>query len=556
MSLYKGGFLMKKFLAFALVLVMLFACGAYADEAAEPALQQDLVVLFTSDVHCGVNTNWTYAGLDVIRDQLVAAGNYVVLVDNGDSIQGEPLGTMTTGAANIELMNAVGYDIAIPGNHEFDYGMERFLELTELADFPYISCNFNKEGELVFDPYVIKEFDGVKVAFVGITTPKTLVSSTPKYFMDENGNFVYGFFQDDDGSTLYAAVQNAVDSAKAEGAVYVIAMCHLGNEASCEPYTYADVIANTTGINALLDGHSHDTDQVKMTNKDGETVLRSGCGTKLESVGYLRIKADGSMSTGLYKWSSPDNAVTALGLESELNEAYASATTELNAALAEVVAFSDVDLLIKDLATDTRIVRNQETNIGDLCADAYRYVSGADIAVVNGGGVRVSIAAGEVTRNDILLVHPFGNSLCVVEVTGQELLDALEFSASKWPGEFGGWLCPSGFSFEIHTYIESSVVRDEAGLFAGVEGEYRVKNVMIGDEPLDLNKTYTLASHDYKLKNMGDGYSMFADNVLLQDCVMLDNQVLITYITEGLGGTIGQEYAEPQGRIVFVEAAP
>lgn len=547
---------MKKLVLFTLLVAMLFTCTAFAEETAQPALQQDLVVLFTSDVHCGVNQNWTYSGVDVIRSQLIANGNHVLLVDNGDSIQGEPLGTMTTGKANVDLMNALGYDIAIPGNHEFDYGMERFLELTEIAQFPYISCNFNKEGTLVFAPYVIKEFDGVAVAFVGITTPKTLTSSTPKYFMDEEGNFVYGFFQGEDGTALYSAVQSAVDAARAEGAVYVIAMAHLGNETSCEPYTYADVISNTTGIDALLDGHSHDTDQVKMVNKEGNPVLRAGCGTKLEAIGYLRIAVDGSMSSGLYKWSAPDNAAAVLGLESPMNAAYEAATADLNAALAEVVATSQVDLLIKDPETDTRIVRNQETNIGNLCADAYRYVSGADIAFVNGGGIRVSIAAGNITRNDVLKVHPFGNALCVCEATGQEILDALEYSASAWPGEFGGWLCPSGLTYEVHTYIESSVKKDENGLFAGVTGEYRIKNVMVGQEPLDLEKTYTLASHNYKLQNMGDGYSMFADNVFTQDNVMLDNQVLITYITEGLGGTIGTEYAEPQGRIIFVTEAP
>ncbi len=550
---------MKKLIAILLVLPMLFGCFAFAEgetQTAEPALASDLVVLFTSDVHCGVNDNWTYTGVDVIRDKLAADGNHVILVDNGDSIQGEPLGTMTTGAADIELMNKLGYEIAIPGNHEYDYGMDRFLELVEMAEFPYISANFNKGGELVFDPYVIKEYDGVKVAFVGITTPKTLTSSTPKYFMDEEGNFIYGFFQDGDGSTLYAKVQEAVDAARAEGASYVIALAHLGNEAECEPYTYADVIANTSGIDILLDGHSHDTDQVKMLNKDGVEVLRSGCGTKLQAVGYARIAVDGSLSTGLYSWGSEENAVDVLGLESEMIEAYADATADLNAALAEVVAYSGVDLNIKDPVTDQRIVRNQDTNIGDLCADAYRYVSGADIAFVNGGGVRVSIPAGDITREQILKVHPFGNMLCVCEATGQEILDALEYSVHSWPGEFGGWLIPSGLTFEVHTYLPSCITTDDNGLFTGVDGEYRVKNVMVGDEPLDLEKTYTVSCHNYMLQDMGDGYTMFADNVYLQDSVMLDNQVLITYITEGLGGAIGEQYEEAQGRIIFVEEAP
>ena len=220
---------MKKFLAFLLALTMLLGVGALAEEDA-PLFQQDVMVLFTSDVHCGIESNFGYAGLAMVRDAYKNAGYHVLLVDNGDSIQGEPVGTMTTGEANIKLMNAVGYDIATMGNHEFDYGMERFFELSKMANFPYVSCNFNKGGELQFAPYVIKEFDGVKIAFVGISTPKTLTSSTPKYFQDENGNFIYGFFEDETGEGLYNAVQKAVDDARAEGATFVVALAHLGNE--------------------------------------------------------------------------------------------------------------------------------------------------------------------------------------------------------------------------------------------------------------------------------------------------------------------------------------
>ena len=551
---------MKKLLAILLVLPMLFGCFAFADgEAAEeaPLLENDLYVLFTSDVHSGVDTGWTYVGLDFVRDNLVAQGNNVILVDNGDSVQGEPLATMTTGSANIELMNTLGYEIATIGNHEFDYGMDRFLELAELAQFPYVSCNFLHNGEPVFAPYIIKEFDNAKVAFVGVSTPKTITSSTPKYFMDENGEFVYSFCQGDNGNELYAAVQAAVDAARAEGVDYVVVLAHCGNETACEPWTYANIIENTNGIDAFLDGHSHDTDKVAMLNKDGEEVLRQGCGTKLEGIGYLKIAVDGSMETGLWKWENDVSAPELLGLTSEMTDAYVDATAELNAKLAEVVAHTTFDLSISDAETGVRLVRNQETNIGDLCADAYKYISGADIAFVNGGGVRVTIPAGDITLNDILKVHPFGNALCVCEVTGQEVLDALELSVSAWPGEFGGWLCPAeGLTYEVHTYLPSSVVFDDAKMFVGVDGEYRVKNVMVNGEPLDLEKTYTLSCHDYKLHNMGDGYTMFADNVFTQESVMLDNQVLITYITEGLGGTITEEYAEPQGRIVFVEEAP
>ena len=555
---------MKRILGLVLAMVMLLSLSGMAFAEGEAALQQDVVVLFTSDAHCGIDQGFGYAGLAAIRQSLEEEGSHVVLVDNGDSIQGEPIGTMTTGEALIELMNTVGYDIAVPGNHEFDYGMDRFLELTEKANFPYISANFNKEGELVFAPYVIKEFDGVKIAFVGVTTPKTITSSTPKYFQDEEGNFIYGFMQDETGEKLYAAVQTAVDAARAEGAAYVVALGHLGNEEACAPWTYADVIANTTGIDALLDGHSHDTDQVQMENKDGQTVLRSGCGTKLAGIGCLRIGKDGKLSTELFLWNNKTAAPALLGIRNDAYTAVKTAQDALTEKLSEVVAQTAVELTIndptakKDDGSPIRIVRSQETNLGDLCADAYRNLSGAQIAFVNGGGIRTSIKQGDITLNDILKVHPFGNAMCVIEASGQQILDALEWGARAVPSESGGFLQVSGLTYEIHTYVESSAKADENTMFAGVEGEYRVKNVMVGGEPLDLEKTYTLASHNYMLKNGGDGYSMFGGCKLLQDEVMLDNQVLINYITGSLGGVVGEEYAEPygEGRIVIVEEAP
>ena len=551
---------MKKLLGLFLALAMLMTGVAMA-EGTEPVFTQDVVVLFTSDVHCGVDQGFGYAGLAAVRDNL-AKTNHVLLVDNGDSIQGEPIGTMTTGESNIELMNAVGYDIATIGNHEFDYGMDRFLELTKKANFPYISANFMHNDELVFAPYVIKEFDGVKIAFVGITTPKTTTSSTPKYFQDETGKFVYTFCQDETGEKLYAAVQKAVDDARAEGAAYVVAMAHLGIEGESAPWMSTDVIANTTGINAVLDGHSHSIlEQEKVKNKDGEEVLLAACGTKLQAIGYLRISAkDGSMATGLYKWDT-SNAVSLpdlIGLDNEVATKVNEAMDTLNEKLGEVVAKSAVDLVISDPETDVRIVRTAETNLGDLCADAYRDQSGADIAFVNGGGIRVKIVAGDITLNDILKVHPFGNALCVVEATGQQILDALEWGSRVVPEETGGFLQVSGLTYEIHTYIENSCTADENGLFTGVAGEYRVKNVKVGGEDLDVNKTYTLACHDYLLKNAGDGFTMFQQDTLLQDSVKLDNQVLIDYITGTLNGVVGEAYANPygQGRIVAVSEKP
>ena len=522
------------------------------------------MVLFTSDVHCGMDQGFGYAGLCRVREVLEEKGYTTLLVDDGDAIQGEPVGTMTKGEIPLELMNAMGYDAAIPGNHEFDYGMDRFLELTKLAKFPYISCNFNKEGELVFEPYVIKEAAGKKIAFVGVTTPKTLVSSTPKYFMNDEGEFVYGFFQDTTGEGVYNAVQTAVDSARDAGADYVVVLGHMGNEAECAPWTYADVISHTTGIDAFLDGHSHDTDQVTMKNADGQDVIRSACDTKLANIGYLKITADGQFSAGIYPWAAGVSAAELFGIENAVAEQVSAASEELAAELDTVVAATAVELTINDPeAVDDngnpiRMVRRAETNLGDLCADAYRDQSGADIAFVNGGGVRVTIKQGDITKGDILKVHPFGNSMTVIEVTGQQILDALEWGARNVPGENGGFLQVSGLTYEIHSYIASGCKNDENGLFTGVKGKYRVQNVMVGGEKLDLKKTYTLASHDYMLLNHGDGFNMFNGCTVLQESVKLDNQVLLDYIVGTLGGVVGGEYAEltGQGRIVIYEQKP
>ena len=558
---------MKRIVAIVMALALLLAGSAYAAEAeAEAAgLTRDVVVLFTSDVHCGVDQNFGYVGLQAMKDAAEAAGSYVLLVDDGDSIQGEAMGILTRGEASIGLMNAIGYDVAIPGNHEFDYGTDRFLELAELAEFPYISCNFNREGEMLFDAYIIREFDGVKIAFVGVTTPETLTSDTPKYFQDENGSFIYGFLQDETGEALYSAVQQAVDDARAEGAQYVIVMGHCGNDAASEPWTYADIIEHTTGVDAFLDGHSHDMDKVVMSNKDGEDVVRQACGTKLYGVGWLRISAeDGSVDTGLYTWPNDVPAPELLGIENRMTAELENTVGALDEKLGEVVARSSVDLVINDpFITDDngspiRIVRRAETNLGDLCADAYLDQSGADIAVVNGGGLRAGISAGDITMNDLLKLYPFGNTMVVIEVTGQQILDALEWGSRAVPEELGGFLHPAGLTYEIHTYIDSSCTEDADGMFTGVDGEYRVKNVTVAGEPLDLEKTYTLASNDHTLLNDGGGYTMFDGAPILPASGKLDIEALTNYITDTLGGVIGEEYAAPygQGRIIAVEEAP
>jgi len=562
--------MLRKLTVFLLVLLLAFslACQPKTDEVAvvditptpEPtpvaaSLDKDLAILYTNDVHCAVDEGIGYAGVAALKKQLEDEGCYVALVDAGDAVQGDAIGTLSQGSYIIDIMNEVGYDVATPGNHEFDYGMDRFFELVDMADFPYVSANFIDlaTGETLLEPYTILTFNGVNVAFVGVSTPTTITTSTPTFFQDADGNFIYGFGQANGSDAFYAIIQAAIDAAIADGADYVVALSHLGIDASTSPYTSSELIEATTGIDVVIDGHSHSTIECeRVKNKTGERVLLTQTGTKLSSVGLLYITKEGSVSTGLISDYTEQDADTV----AYISEIQAQFEDLLNV----VVATSEVDLTIYEPGTDpaVRIVRNSETNLGDLCADAYRYISGADIAFVNGGGVRTDIAAGDITYGDIIKVHPFGNELCMVEATGQEILDALEMGARVTPDENGGFLQVSGLSYEIHTYIPSSVTLDENGLFVSVDGEYRVKNVMVGDEALDLTKTYTLACHDYLLKNAGDGYTMFQDNTFLLESFMIDNQVLINYIVDGLGGVVGQEYADPhgQGRIVAVETQP
>ena len=554
---------MKRLLGLLLALALLLGC-ATAEEAEAPALKKNLVILYTSDVHCGIDRNWGYAGLYAMKEYY-AKDNYVLLVDNGDALQGEPVGTMTQGGAIIDIMNVVGYDIAIPGNHDYDYGVDRFLELTKKADFEYISCNFNKEGSLIFAPYTFREFDGVKIAFVGVTTPETLRSSTPAYFMNDENEFIYGFMEDLTGKKLYDAVQNAVDNARGEGADYVILLAHLGNGAECSPWMYNQVIENTSGIDVVLDGHSHDEEQTTVRNRDGREVHRSAVGTQLDEIGVLTIATDGTITAAPVTCIASPGAPELLGLDNAAGRAVAAAAEELDKRLATVVAKSSVDLVIYDPEAVTeddrpiRIVRRAETNLGDLCADAFRdQGGGTDIAFFNGGGVRVQLKAGDLTLNDILTVNPFGNYLTVIEVTGQQVLDALEWSVHAVPGEFGGFAQVSGITFEYDAEIASPVVVDDHTMFDHIDEtmERRVRNVMVGGEPLDPERTYTLASVDYMLRNSGDGYTMFRGCKVLQEAVKLDNQVLIDYIVGTLGGIVGEGYDKPygQGRIVSVRA--
>ncbi|MBR5641162.1 MAG: 5'-nucleotidase C-terminal domain-containing protein [Firmicutes bacterium] len=516
-----------------------------ADEPAPadaPAESGDIVILHTNDVHCANYEN--YAKLV----ELAKSADFVV--DAGDAIQGGPIGALSKGEYITEIMNYVKYDVVAPGNHEFDYGMEQFKKITgEVAEFPYVCCNLVdlKTGEPMLDAYKIFEAKGKKIAFVGVDTPETFHKSTPAYFQDENGKYIYGFCEGNDGKDLYDAVQKAVDAARAEGADYVIVLGHLGIDEESSPWCSTEVAANTSGIDAFIDGHSHNDFTKTVANKEGKDVVIQQTGTQLVNIGKLMIAEDGTISGEL---------IPTEGLEADADAAafIQKVAARFEALTAEVVAKTEVQLTILN-EDGTRAVRSKETNLGDLCADAYKTVLEADIAFVNGGGIRKDLPLGDVTYGDIILVHPFGNMACLVEVTGQQVLDALEMGYSQTPSETGGFLQVSGLTCTINTAIDSPVIKNDKGEFVEIDGQRRVSEVMINGEPIDPEATYKLASHNYMLKLAGDGYTMFGkDNVkILRDEIMVDNQVLISYIVDTLGGVVGEEYAESQGRINIID---
>ena len=530
---------MRKFLSLLLTMAMVLSLAVTVNAAAP---KEDITILHTNDVHCDYEKYAKVATLHKDAD---------LLVDAGDHVQGGVIGTLSKGEYIVDIMNYLKYDAAVPGNHEFDYGMDQFLHIAkDLAKYPYISANFTgKDGTPYFDAYKIFEVKGVKVAFVGVCTPETFTKSTPTYFQDANGNYIYGFCEGNNGADLYKAVQKAIDAAKAAGADYVIGLGHLGIDEQSSPWMSKEVIANTTGFDAFIDGHSHSTFSETIKDKSGKEVVFEQTGTKLANVGKIIIKADGTIT-------HENVDLNTVEPDAEAAAYIQTITDKFDALQKQVVAKTSVELTING-ADGKRAVRNAETNLGDLCADAYRILLGADIAFVNGGGVRDNIKVGDITYGDIIKVHPFGNEACLVEVTGQQIKDALELGSAAYPGESGGFLQVSGLTYTINADIPSSVVKNDKSEFVKVDGAYRVSDIMVGGQPLDVNKTYTLASHNYMLKDAGDGYTMFGTkNVkLLKDGVMIDNQVLINYIVNNLGGVVGEQYAAPQGRITIKTAA-
>ena len=519
------------------------AVGAPAASACWTGEKSEVTILYTNDVHTYIDKQapeLTYAAIAALKQSYQNAGKKVLLVDAGDHVQGTAYGSMDEGASIIELMNAAGYDVATPGNHEFDYGMDRAKELMRDADFPYLSCNW---VDLRTNLRVLPEIKvfvrgGVRIAFVGITTPETFTKSTPAYFMNKaQTKYIYDILGGEDGQKLYSAVQKAVDKAKCLADV-VIGLGHLGVDPSSSPWTSEEVIAHTTGFDAFIDGHSHTVMENKqVADASGRLVTLTQTGSYFANVGEMTIAPDGTISTRLV--STYDQEDPAVAAE---QAAWVSSVDEM---LGEKIAVADTKFYITDPATGKRRIRSGETNLGDFVADGiYTYFNEVeqlhcDIAIMNGGGIRSDEDAGYWTFKTCKQVSPFGNVACLMSVTGKQIQDALEFAA-RFAGaegkENGGFLQVAGATYEIHTDIPNTVQTDDKNVWIGsATGTPRVQNVKIYDRangtyvPLDENKTYALAGMNYTLRNLGDGFAMFDGAELIKDYVSEDYLVMSTY---------------------------
>ena len=519
------------------------AIGAPAASACWFGDKSDVTILYTNDVHTYIDKQspkLTYAAIADLKQSYQNAGKDVLLVDAGDHVQGTAYGSMDEGASIIKLMNAAGYDVATPGNHEFDYGVDRAKAIMKEADFPYLSCNWVDLRTTLRVLPSVKVFvrGGRRIAFVGVTTPETFTKSTPAYFMDKaQRKYIYDIQGGEDGKKLYDAVQKAIDKAKLLADV-VIGLGHLGVDPSSSPWTSEEVIAHTSGFDAFIDGHSHTVMENKQVqDASGKAVTLTQTGSYFANVGEMTIAADGTITTKLIP--------THEGMDAGIAAMQTGWVNTVDDMLGEKIAVGDSDFYVSDPATGKRRIRSAETNLGDFVADGiYTYFNEVeklhcDVAIMNGGGIRADVPAGDWTFKTCKQVSPFGNVACLMSVTGKQIQDALEFAA-RFAGEDGkengGFLQVAGATYEIHTDIPNTVQTDEKNVWIGsATGTPRVQNVKIYDKasgsylPLDLGATYALAGMNYTLRNLGDGFAMFDGAELIKDYVSEDYLVMSTY---------------------------
>ena len=536
--------LCKRIITFSLVLCMALSVFTGVVYAADT---DTVVILYENDVHCAVEG---YSKLAAMKKELSETYTNVGVVSVGDFVQGGTLGAVSKGEYIVNLMNKVGYDAIALGNHEFDYQLPRLNELNAMSNTKFISCNFQKIGEdkSYFEPYTIVSYGNVDVAYIAITTPETINSSSPTQFKNDKGELIYTFNE----SKLYDIVQTNINAAETAGADYVIALSHIGYDESGNLADITDVIENTDGFDVVLDAHSHSVIEEKVIkDKSGDDVLLTSTGTKFEYIGKLTIK-NGAFDTELVEvesYTKTDPVVDAY--ITEINENYAQLGNRK-------IGESKVEFITHD-KDGNRLVRNAETNLGNFCSDALRVMTGADMSFVNGGGLRAPMESGDITFNDIFSVFPFNNQIVTAEISGQILIDFLEMAVMNYPEEDGSFPHMSGVTFSVNKSIPTSVKVDANGFFEKVDGAYRVYNVKVLDKTsgeykaLDPNGKYVIAGFNYFLLDFGGGMTMFKDAKILDAEGTLDVELLENYIVEHLGGVIGEEYAEVKPNISFTD---
>ena len=492
------------------------AIGAPAASACWYGDKSDVTILYTNDVHTYIDNKspkLTYAAIAAMKQGYVDEGKPVLLVDAGDHIQGTAYGSMDDGATIIELMNEAGYDLATPGNHEFDYGMARAKAVLREADFPYVSCNWVdlRTGFNVLPSVKFFFVGGRKIAFVGVTTPETFTKSTPAYFMnDAQTKYIYDILGGEDGQKLYDAVQEAIDKAEFWGADTIIGLGHLGVDPSSSPWTSEEVIAHTHGFTAFIDGHSH---SVITAGPNGEAIQSTG--TAFANIGVITIdnatkQIVGNELKGIWhkeEVEGKDVTVVDYTTRDEKVAAAAKAIIDpIDQAYGEKFAVSKVTL---NGAKAPDGNRDSETNLGDLITDAMLWKIRSDatikvpvenvVAITNGGGIRATVKAGDITKKDINTVLPFGNTLAVVYVTGAELLEALEASTFCTPESLGGFPQAAGVTFMVKTYEKYDANPDPypKSTYYGPKSIQRVTIDNVNGKAFDPTATYAVVTNNF-----------------------------------------------------------